>query len=351
MRSRICIDEQERMMGLKIVADERGYYWATGTIDGQRVRRALKTNVKKVAEDKRIDLEWRAAKGVSLKVEKKTFREAAEAFLASRPRQLGRVTTYYAERLVEGLGSMPVMDVTATDLGLWMRTNQARSSNGTRRRILKVALAVLRFAFEQGWRGPIAMMLPEDDEGRNRWLTEEERDRLLFYTPEIAWPIFVFMAHTGARVGEAIAVRWEDIEDGAHGRTVKLVSRKGTGVARTRRVPLNAMAMSALKEQARLSRLTGPIASRKGRLFRNTRGDGWGSERMLENHLAAARKLAGIEDFRLHDFRHTFASLLVQKGVALQTLAELLGHASLAMVLRYAHLGPTSGRAAVDLLE
>ena len=60
---------------------------------------------------------------------------------------------------------------------------------------------------------------------------------------------------------------------------------------------------------------------------------------------------AGIKKFRWHDLRHTFASRLRMKGAPLEDIADLLGHKSLTMTRRYAHLGPNKLHAVVSLLK
>jgi integrase len=127
-------------------------------------------------------------------------------------------------------------------------------------------------------------------------------------------------------------MRWDVIDFKARQITIEGVHAK-TG--QTRHVPLNDEALDVLKtwqKQAPDSERVFPIDTG----FKSA----WG----------ALLKAAKISKFRWHDLRHHFASRLVQAGVPLNTVRELLGHGSMAMTLRYAHLAPDQRRAAVATL-
>ena len=78
---------------------------------------------------------------------------------------------------------------------------------------------------------------------------------------------------------------------------------------------------------------------KNGRPYKDVRGS-----------LGKAASKAKIERVRFHDLRHTFASQLVMGGVDLKAIQELLGHKTIDMTLRYAHLSPDHKRAAVEVL-
>jgi integrase len=107
-----------------------------------------------------------------------------------------------------------------------------------------------------------------------------------------------------------------------------------------REIPMNQAVDEAL------SRLAGPKA--EGLVFRKRDGSEWGSIRTAFEH---ARREAKIEAFRFHDLRHTFASHSMMSTGDLPALQKILGHATLAMTMRYAHLAEDHVRQAMNALR
>jgi integrase len=149
-------------------------------------------------------------------------------------------------------------------------------------------------------------------------------------------PIVLLALNTGLRRSELFHLRWQDIDFEAKWLTVRGVSAKN---GQTRRIPLNAEALSTLETWRKLAK------DGESRVFP---GVGGGRLKRVDRAWRRLKKGAELEDFRFHDLRHHFASRLVQSGVPLNTVRELLGHADTTMVLRYAHLSPDHLAAAVE---
>jgi integrase len=149
-------------------------------------------------------------------------------------------------------------------------------------------------------------------------------------------PIVLVAMNTGLRRSELFHLRWEDVDFEAKWLTVQGVSAKN---GQTRRIPLNAEALSTLETWRTLAKEGEP------QVFP---GVGGGTLKRVDRAWRRLRKGAKLQNFRFHDLRHHFASRLVQSGVPLNTVRELLGHADTTMVLRYAHLSPDHLAAAVE---
>ena len=149
-------------------------------------------------------------------------------------------------------------------------------------------------------------------------------------------PAVLLSINTGLRRGDLLSLRWSDVNFRQAVLSVQAASAK-TG--QTRHVPLNPEAIQILKNWREQN--AGLEATAK--VFDATTS--------FKTAWSGILKAANIKMFRWHDLRHHFASRLVQANVNLNTVRELLGHGSLAMTVRYAHLGPDQKREAVALLS
>jgi integrase len=172
---------------------------------------------------------------------------------------------------------------------------------------------------------------------KQRFLTEAEIEQLLKCCARSSHPYlhhFVqILLLTGARKGEARTARWRDID---LDKRIWTVPRSKNG--RSRRIVLNSNAIDSFNSIRRTAeRLQQPTLPTSF-VFTNPR-----TGRAYDSFYAAwyvARDQAKLDDVRIHDLRHTFASLLINKGVSLYEVQTLLGHSSVQMTQRYAHLAP-----------
>ena len=153
-------------------------------------------------------------------------------------------------------------------------------------------------------------------------------------------PMVLVAINTGLRFGELSRIRWTHISLTDAPRVTVQAAYAKTG--NTRHIPLNKVAKAALHAwRAQQIDTNGyAFATQSGERIKSVR-KGW----------KAILSAAKIKDFRWHDLRHHFASKLVMAGVDLNTVRELMGHSSLDMTLRYAHLAPEHKAAAVAKLD
>lgn len=150
---------------------------------------------------------------------------------------------------------------------------------------------------------------------------------------------------TGLRLGELLALRWEDV-DLVRGRLLvrRAVARGVVGTpksGKSREIPLSEKAHAALKRQRHL-RGELVFCDDAGRMLRK------GS---CKWPLWSACKRAGLRRIGWHALRHTFASHLVMRRAPLKAVQELLGHSTIEMTMRYSHLSPDVRKDAVRLLD
>lgn len=160
---------------------------------------------------------------------------------------------------------------------------------------------------------------------RQRYLSAPEYRRLARTLDQIEadWPSIAaairMLIYTGARMGEIATLRWEHV----HPPRLALPDSK-TG---PKTIYLNAPAMAVLDSLP---------AQASGYVFATP--DDPGRPPRLDNHWRKLRKIAALPDVRMHDLRHSFASVAIMDGVSLSLIGKLLGHALPETTARYAHL-------------
>lgn len=177
----------------------------------------------------------------------------------------------------------------------------------------------------------------------NAWRTQRGLKPLPERTAEFVdhvRPLTLLALNTGLRRGELLKLNWADVDLGAKQLTIRGHNAKS---AQTRNVPLNVEAHHVLTVWKELH----PAAGSEACVFGRSGGE---SMTRIDNAWDTVTELARLENFRFHDCRHHFASRLVMAGVPLNTVRDLLGHASIDMTMKYAHLAPDTLAQAVEKL-
>src|SRR5437899_5742239 len=323
---------------------KRGNSWCVGfTVNGRRVRETVGPN-KKIAQ-KVLSLRMTQVLEnryfpPNRQVGRMPFNEFVQMYLERVVSLMKSIRTERnrVKRWVKDLGMRPIGQITRAQIESWRREKMSRCKPATINRDLSRLRHMLNIAVE--WElleeSPMqGMKFLRENNARTRYLSVGECHRLIdsCMAPHIRAIVTVAL-HTGMRLGENLNLRWQDL-DFSSGFILVQDSKNG----QARQVPMDSMISTLLRSWPRLSGLVFTSVLTGGRIVDVRTG------------FLNACKRAGLTDLHFHDLRHTFASQFVMAGGDLYILKEILGHKSITMSQRYAHLSPTYKIKAIDRMN
>lgn len=242
------------------------------------------------------------------------------------------------------IGSYSLADVTPSLIGecrdklgreITVR-NKLRSPASVVRYMAALSHALTIAVKEWGWLEDSPMRKvtkPKESRGRVRFLSDDERMRLLKACKESSNPylytVVVLALSTGMRQGEIMGLTW-DVMDLNQGRAILHETKNGE----RRAVAITGHASELIKELSKVRRIDSKL------LFPAKENAPQKPQKPMDlrSPWETAVKKAELQDFKFHDLRHSAASYLAMNGASLAEIAEVLGHKTLQMVKRYAHL-------------
>lgn len=310
--------------------NKRGSTWYVDVVapNGERIRRSAGTGNKAHAQEFHDKLKaelWRTSKLGEMP--RHSWNEAVVRWLKEQSHkatiETDKVHLRWLDKYLGGK-SLDTISRSLVD-----RITDAKCAEGVKNatvnRTLEVLRGILRRCVNQWeWleKAPQIRMLHEPTR-RIRFLTREEAQRLLAELPEHMADMMAFSLATGLRRANVTGLQWSQVD------LVRRLAWIHPDQAKARRaipVPLNAEAVITIRKN--LGKHPTHVFVFQGKPVYQVSTKTWYS----------ALKRAGIEDFRWHDLRHTWASWHVQSGTPLHALQELGGWETADMVRRYAHL-------------
>ncbi|SJM94964.1 tyrosine-type recombinase/integrase [Crenothrix polyspora] len=309
---------------------KRGETWwiQFKTPNGERIQQSAWTQVKEEAQELHDTLKAQAWREKNLGARPRhTWQEAVVRWLTEQSHKKSIETDKTRLRwLDQHLHDTKIDEITKTMVDAIKTAKQNEGvSNATINRTLAILRSILNKS-KQEWEWidsvPYIRMLPEPSM-RVRWLSYIEADRLISELPDHLKAMVKFTLATGLRESNVTGLQWKQVDMIRRCAWVNADQAKGKKAIA---VPLNSDSCEIIKEQ--FGKHETYVFTYKGNPVTRANNNAW----------EKALKRAGIEDFRWHDLRHTWASWHIQSGTPLNVLKELGGWSDLTMVMRYAHL-------------
>ena len=303
-------------------------WWVRFTLKGSRIQQSSGTSNRIQAEEYEAKLRSTLWEQERLGVKPiYTWNEAVVRYLRETQHKASQVSDIYHLRWLDKYLNGVELQVIKRDL--LDRISVAKQAEGVKNstvnRVQEVVRIILRKACnEWEWidRVPMVRMLPEPSK-RVRWLTRNEADRLIAELPTHLADMARFSLETGLRRANVTGLQWSQVD------LVRRTAWIHPDQAKARKaisVPLSSVAVAVLRKQIGKHQVN--VFSFRSKPVHQVNTKAW--------HKALKR--VGIENFRWHDLRHTWASWHIQEGTPLHALQELGGWASPVMVQKYAHL-------------
>lgn len=309
---------------------KRGSTWWVDVIapNGERIRRTTGTDSKTLAQEFHDNLKaelWRVSKLGDRP--RRTWNEAVVRWLKEQAHKATIETDKIHLRWLDPYLTGKCLD--SISRSMIDKITEARISedvsNATVNRMLEVLRAILRrCANEWEWmdKAPMVRMLKEPTR-RIRYLNREEANNLIAELPEHLADMVAFSLATGLRRSNVTGLHWAQVD---LERRIAWIHADQAKARKAIPVPLNSAAAEIIRKN--MGKHQNHVFSYRGKPVTQVSTKAW----------YAALERAGIQDFRWHDLRHTWASWHVQHGTPLFALQEMGGWESPEMVRRYAHL-------------
>ena len=317
-------------------------------VDGRRVRKVVRNAQSRADALKALHVEvadaFRGKHGFKKEMRRMKFKDFAEEYIenyAKVNKRSWQDDVYCIGIINKRLGSSYIDALKSLDIE---RFKSERLKKGISKSRINRYIALLKRMFNLAidWRyleenpAKKVKLYSEKDNLKERILTKEEEKRLLEESSEHLKPIILTALYSGLRRGEVLSLKWNQIDFSR--RTIRAEKTKSCKI---RIIPINNL---LFQELTRLKEHSG----KSDYVFLNPKTRKPLKE--VKTAFNAAVRRAGISGVRFHDLRHTFASRLVEKGVDLITVKELLGHHSVVITQRYTHSNSEQKRKAVENL-
>jgi len=332
------------------------FWWMKFTFDGELVQRTTKCSNKRDAMQIEAAFRHELALGrigIKPKRDAPVFADAAKDFLdwskVERSENTHRRIEFSYKPLLQFFGKVRVNLIEGKDIENYIQTRRRQKSRKTKtfitRETVNRELIALKMLFRRLMDNEVISKNParkikqlSENERQFHVITETEEKLYLMACEQPLRDVASLMVETGLRCNEVYQLRRQDVslEEGY------LKVYKGKTKSSVRRVHLSDRARAVLSYRA--SKFAGE------NLFPQNDVDGHPATLTLnKSHLKTVRKL-GL-NFRLYDYRHTFATRAVESGTDLLVLSSILGHSNLKMVVRYAHPSETLKADAIKRIE